>query len=134
MLYLNLIFIFLLGRLHFFLHFSFTFIENLFKKHPIPIRSFCIVRFPLCFRTYVLQCLSAMNICSLARFVIDRQSAYIDFIRFAPTVRRSRERVGHAERCGKQSYSSHFHEVFLFFSLLISFHISRNEFLKFRLR
>ena len=42
--------------------------------------------------------------------------------------------VGHAERCGKQSYSSYFHEVFLFFSLLISFHISRNEFLKFRLR
>ena len=29
------IFIFLLGHLHFFLHFSFTFMENLFKKHPI---------------------------------------------------------------------------------------------------
>ena len=29
------IFIFLLGHLHFFLHFFFTFMENLFKKHPI---------------------------------------------------------------------------------------------------
>ena len=30
------IFIFLLSHLHFFLHFFFTFMENLFKKHPIP--------------------------------------------------------------------------------------------------
>ena len=34
-LYLNQIFIFLLGHLLFFLHFFFTFMENLFKKHPI---------------------------------------------------------------------------------------------------
>jgi len=33
---LHQIFIFLLGHLHFFLHFFFTFMENLFKKHPIP--------------------------------------------------------------------------------------------------
>ena len=31
------IFIFLLGHLQFFSHFSFTFMENLFKKHPILI-------------------------------------------------------------------------------------------------
>ena len=30
------IFIFLLGHHHFFLHFFFTFMENLFKQHPIP--------------------------------------------------------------------------------------------------
>ena len=35
LLYLYQIFIFLLGHLHFFLHFFFTFMENLFKKHPI---------------------------------------------------------------------------------------------------
>ena len=35
LLYLYQIFIFLLGHLHFFLHFLFTFVENLFKKHPI---------------------------------------------------------------------------------------------------
>ena len=35
MLYLYQIFIFLLGHLHFFLHFFFTFMENLFKKRPI---------------------------------------------------------------------------------------------------
>ena len=35
MLYLYQIFIFLLGHLHFFLHFFFSFMENLFKKHPI---------------------------------------------------------------------------------------------------
>ena len=35
MLYLYQSFIFLLGRLHFFLHFFFTFMENLFKKYPI---------------------------------------------------------------------------------------------------
>ena len=29
------IFIFPLGHLHFFLHFFFMFMENLFKKHPI---------------------------------------------------------------------------------------------------
>ena len=29
------IFIFLLGHLHFFLHFFFTFMENLFKKPPL---------------------------------------------------------------------------------------------------
>ena len=32
---LNLISIFLLGHLHFFSHFFFTVMENLFKKHPI---------------------------------------------------------------------------------------------------
>ena len=42
--------------------------------------------------------------------------------------------VWHTERCWKQSYSSHFQEVFWFFSLLISFHVFRNEFLKFRLK
>ena len=36
LLYLNQIFIFLLGHLHFFLNFLFALIENLFKKHPIP--------------------------------------------------------------------------------------------------
>ena len=36
-LYLWQIFIFLLGHLHFFLHFSFSFMVNLFKKHPIYI-------------------------------------------------------------------------------------------------
>ena len=36
LLYLYLIFICLLGHLHFFLHFFFSFMENLFKKHPIP--------------------------------------------------------------------------------------------------
>ena len=35
LLYLHQIFIFLLGNLHFFLHFFFSFMENLFKKHPI---------------------------------------------------------------------------------------------------
>ena len=30
------IFVFLLGHLHFFLHFFFAFMENLFKKHPLP--------------------------------------------------------------------------------------------------
>ena len=35
LLYLYQIFIFLLGRLHFFLHFFFSFMENLLKKHPI---------------------------------------------------------------------------------------------------
>ena len=37
MLYLYQILIFLLGHLHYFLHFFFAFMENLFKKHPIPI-------------------------------------------------------------------------------------------------
>ena len=36
LLYSNQVFIFLLGHLHFFLHFFSTFMENLFKKHPIP--------------------------------------------------------------------------------------------------
>ena len=36
MLYLYQSFIFLLGHLHFFLYFFFTFTENLFKKHPLP--------------------------------------------------------------------------------------------------
>ena len=40
MLYLYQIFILLRGHLHFFLHFSYTFMENLFKKHPI---STCII-------------------------------------------------------------------------------------------
>ena len=31
------IFIFLLGHLHFFLHFFLPFMENLLKKHPIPV-------------------------------------------------------------------------------------------------
>ena len=35
LLYLYQIFIFLLGHLHFLLYFFSTFIENLFKKHPI---------------------------------------------------------------------------------------------------
>ena len=35
LLYLCQVFIFLLGHLHFFLHFFFAFMENLFKKHPI---------------------------------------------------------------------------------------------------
>ena len=35
LLYLYQIFIFPLGHLHFFLHFFFTFMENLFKKRPI---------------------------------------------------------------------------------------------------
>ena len=35
MLYLYQSFIFLLSHLHFFLHFFFTFMVNLFKKHPI---------------------------------------------------------------------------------------------------
>ena len=35
LLYLRQIFTFLLGHLHFFLHFFFAFMENLFKKHPI---------------------------------------------------------------------------------------------------
>ena len=35
-LYLCQIFIFLLDHLHFILHFFFTFMENLFKKHPLP--------------------------------------------------------------------------------------------------
>ena len=35
LLYLYQIFIFLLGHLHFFLHFFFLFMKNLFKKHPI---------------------------------------------------------------------------------------------------
>jgi len=34
------IFIFLLGHLHFFLDFFFTFMENLFKKHPIHFTDF----------------------------------------------------------------------------------------------
>ena len=38
LLYLCQIFIFLLGHLQFFLHFFFTFMENLFKKHPIRYR------------------------------------------------------------------------------------------------
>ena len=35
------IFIFLLGHLHFFLHFFFSFMENLFKKHPIQCTCTC---------------------------------------------------------------------------------------------
>ena len=35
LLYLCQIFIFLLGHLHFFLHFFLSLMENLFKKHPI---------------------------------------------------------------------------------------------------
>ena len=38
MLYLYQSFISLLGHLHFFLHFFFTFMENLFKKHPTTTR------------------------------------------------------------------------------------------------
>ena len=38
LLYLYQMSIFLLGYLHFFLHFFFTFMENLFKKYPIPNR------------------------------------------------------------------------------------------------
>ena len=34
------IFIFLLGHLHSFLHFFFSFMENLFKKHPILVPKF----------------------------------------------------------------------------------------------
>ena len=37
LLYFYQISIFLLGCLHFFLHFFFKFMENLFKKHPVPI-------------------------------------------------------------------------------------------------
>ena len=37
-LYLCQIFVLLRGHLHVFLHFFFTFIENLFKKHPIQLR------------------------------------------------------------------------------------------------
>ena len=37
MLYLCQIFILLLGHLHFFVHFFFSFMENLFMEHPIPL-------------------------------------------------------------------------------------------------
>ena len=40
LLYLYQIFIFLLGHLHFFLHFIFSFMENLSKKHPIFLSKF----------------------------------------------------------------------------------------------
>ena len=40
LLYLYQIFIFLLSHLQFFLHFFFTLMENLFKKHPIPLNDY----------------------------------------------------------------------------------------------
>ena len=49
LLYLYQIFIFLLGHLHFFLHFLFMSMENLFKKHPIHVPIFSPQKCFTCF-------------------------------------------------------------------------------------
>ena len=41
LLYLSHMFILLLGHVHFFLHFFVSFMENLFKKHPIQVLPHC---------------------------------------------------------------------------------------------
>ena len=61
------IFIFLLGHLHFFFHFFFKFLENLFKKHPIPALSITLRNRNVDCRSFAVHSkLGLMNVCKVS--------------------------------------------------------------------